>query len=117
MSHFDHFDYPDERDKRFRYCFGMIAFVKSPDQKTVFCHRVIYSLNFKLEERMLANSSQVKTTSILWGLIKWSKTETPTFRRMQQIKTKDQERFNNFLQFKALKMFQRKGILDTISYR
>lgn len=115
-SNFDHFDYPDKKDNIFRYCFGLIAIVKSADQKTVSCYRGIYSLNFKLEESMLIKNGPITRKSILWGLLKWSKTETTETREMKMIKTKDQERLNNFLQFKALSMFERKGFLERISY-
>lgn len=116
-SGFDHFDYPDKKTNIFRYCFGLIAFVKSSDGTTVSCYRGIYSLNFKLEETMLSKHVPDKTQSFLWRLIKCTETETTETREIKMIKTKDQERFNNFLQFKALSMFKRKGILERISYK
>lgn len=87
--------------------YGIVAFAKSSDGKSVDCMLTIYKLDFKLAPTLHLNNH-----AILWGLYKWSTIEKVEIDR--SISKDEITRFQNFFRYKALKEFKKEGIIDRI---
>ena len=91
--------------------YGMLAFGKSPDKKSIDCMYVLYKMNFKIAPQVIVTT---KEHSVLWGLIKWQTTESKTVERT--LGTKSLKHIQNFFRVKALQRFYSEGLIDKINY-
>lgn len=103
------FKYNKNDDSGARY--GMVAFGKSADKKSVDCMYVLYKMNFKVAPQEIVT---VKDHSLLWGLVKWQTSETKLVERTLGVKSI--KLLQNFFRVKALQGFYQEGLIDTINY-
>lgn len=91
--------------------YGMVAFGKSADQKTVDCVYILYKISFKIAPKQIIETTQ---NSILWGLIHWEGKEVRIEERTLGVKTA--HKLQNFFHYKAMNAFFKEGYIDTINY-
>ena len=91
--------------------YGMVAFGKSPDKKSIDCMYVLYKMDFKIAPKIIVTK---KNHSVLWGLKKWQTTETRVVERTLGIKSI--KLLQNFFRVKALQRFYNEGLIDSINY-
>ena len=91
--------------------YGMVAFGKSEDKKSIDCMYVLYKMDFKIAPQEIVT---IKDHSILWGLIKWQTTETKLVEHTLGVKSI--KLLQNFFRLKALQGFYKEGLIETINY-
>ena len=91
--------------------YGMVAFGKSPDKKSIDCMYVLYKMDFKIAPQVIITK---KKHSAVWGLVKWQTTETQVVERTLGVKSI--KNLQNFFRVKALQRFYNEGLIDRINY-
>lgn len=91
--------------------YGMVAFGKSEDKKSIDCMYVLYKMDFKVAPQEIVTT---KDHSLFWDLCKWQTTETKIVKRTLGVKSI--KLLQNFFRVKALQGFYKEGLIDTINY-